>query len=291
MLAPAMNRQMWAHPATARNLTQLKADGCHTIGPGSGDQACGETGEGRMSEALEIVAATAAMFSSDKLSGRHIVITAGPTFESIDPVRGITNHSSGKMGFEIARAAERAGARVTLVAGPCDLDTPAGVERIDVRSAIDMHDAVHAVLDAHGADIFVGVAAVADYRPVDVADQKIKKNADSMTIELVRNPDIIASVSARSSRPFMVGFAAETNDVIANARRKLVAKGLDMVCANQVGTATGGFGRDDNALSLVERSGVTDLSLAPKADIAHALMDIVAQRLDNPDHHETENSA
>jgi len=303
VLAPSMNRVMWSAPATQRNRQRLLDDGHFLVGPDSGDQACGETGAGRMSEPLEIVAAVADLLGGDRtrlnqagampagvhtesgatsalgesaLHGQHVVITAGPTFESIDPVRGITNHSSGKMGFAIAAASAAAGAKVTLIAGPVALPTPTGIERVDVQSAEDMFNAVHARID--NADIFIAVAAVADYRPATVAEQKIKKHADTLTIELVKNPDIVASVAALTDRPYVVGFAAETNDVIVNAKRKLVAKRLDLVCANRVGAATGGFQSDDNALTLIDRNGTEELPFGTKHTLAQRLISAIAQR-------------
>ena len=275
-LAPAMNRLMWSAPATVRNTQRLIDDGRILIGPGSGDQACGETGAGRMSDPLEIVDAVVNLFKTGELAGQHVMITAGPTFESIDPVRGITNHSSGKMGFALAEAAVNAGARVTLVAGPVSLSTPDGVNRIDVQSASDMHAAVHEAID--DVSIFIAVAAVADYRPATVAEQKIKKHADTLTLELVKNPDIVASVAALSNRPFVVGFAAETNDVAANAKRKLIGKRLDLVCANQVGAATGGFAADDNALTLIDRNGIEELPFGSKQRLARSLVSAIARR-------------
>lgn len=276
VLAPAMNRLMWSAPATVRNTQTLINDGRLLVGPGSGDQACGETGAGRMSDPLEIVDAVAGIFKTGELAGEHVMITAGPTFEAIDPVRGITNHSSGKMGFAIAEAALNAGARVTLIAGPVALATPDGAQRVDVQSASDMHDAVHDAIE--DVSIFIAVAAVADYRPATVAEQKIKKHADTLTLELVKNPDIVASVAALNKRPFVVGFAAETNDVAANAKRKLMGKRLDLVCANHVGTSTGGFASDDNALTLIDRNGVEELPFGSKHRLARSLMSAIAQR-------------
>jgi len=289
LLAPSMNRLMWSAPATQRNRQRLIDDGHLLVGPDSGDQACGETGAGRMSEPLDIVDAVAAALDGEQpkvdkaaasgdasLRGQHVMITAGPTFESIDPVRGITNHSSGKMGFAIAAAASAAGARVTLVAGPVALATPDGVDRVDVQSAEDMYNAVHQRIG--DVNIFVGVAAVADYRPATVAEQKIKKQADTLTLELIKNPDIIASVASLPDRPYVVGFAAETNDVVANAKRKLVAKRLDLVCANRVGAATGGFASDDNALTLIDRNGTEELPFGTKHRLAGSLIEAIAQR-------------
>lgn len=282
LLAPAMNRIMWSDVATVRNVDRLRADGKLFIGPGSGDQACGETGAGRMSDPDDIVAQLVESIGNlgpgARLNGRHIMITAGPTWEALDPVRGLTNHSSGKMGYAIAAAAHAAGGRVTLVSGPCNLVAPNGVQRIDVESAQSMYDAVHQRIS--DVDVFIGVAAVADYRPVEVAETKIKKNAESLSVDLVRNPDIVASVAALPRRPFTVGFAAETNDVEANARKKLMSKKLDLVCANRVGDNEGGFGADDNALTLIDRFDIERLPMGDKYRLAVKLIDSIADRLD-----------
>ncbi len=279
-IAPSMNRVMWSNVATQRNCQRLRDDGHILIGPDSGDQACGETGAGRMSEPLQIVEQMTELLrpaADDALANRHVMITAGPTWEALDPVRGITNHSSGKMGFAIAAAAAQSGARVTLVAGPCSLPTPAGVHRVDVQSAQSMHDAVHH--NIADVDVFIGVAAVADYRPVEVAQQKIKKKGQTMTLELVRNPDIVASVAALERRPFTVGFAAETNDVEANARKKLMAKKIDLICANRVGASRGGFGTDENALTLIDHFNSEQLAMGDKRRLARQLVDSIAERL------------
>ena len=261
VLAPAMNQQMWQHPATQRNLMSVTERGVRVIGPGAGDQACGETGPGRMTEPEEIATSLAGPAQPRMLDGVEVLITAGPTWEAVDPVRGITNHSSGKMGYAMAKAALDFGARVTLVSGPVGLETPRGARRIDVQSARQMMDAVAA--KAPQADIFIAVAAVADYRPAAVAEQKVKKKRERMTLELVRNPDILASVAAMQEGPFSVGFAAETENTIANARQKLIAKGIDVIAANQVsdsdfssGGAFGGgvFGSDENAVTLLYRN-------------------------------------
>jgi len=281
VVAPAMNRVMWSNRVTQRNVDTLRADGKHIVGPDSGDQACGETGAGRMTDPEQIIDAVLAVKGAnfaDPLRGRHVMVTAGPTWEALDPVRGITNHSSGKMGFAIARAAAEAGARVTLIAGPCTLHAADGVERVDIVSAEDMYEAVHAKIDS--VDVFIGVAAVADYRPRNVADQKIKKNEDQMVLDLVRNRDIVASVATLADGPYTVGFAAETNDVIANARKKLMAKNLDLVCANTVGGEEGGFGSDKNALTLIDRTGVEELPMGDKLRLARQLVHSVTERLD-----------
>ncbi len=277
LVAPAMNREMWAHPATQRNVAQLRADGATVLGPGVGDQACGETGDGRMLEATELRDELTAFFQPKLLVGRRVLITAGPTFEAIDPVRGISNHSSGKMGFAIARAAAEAGASVTLVAGPVHLDTPRGVRRINVQSAQQMLDAVLPLAAQH--QVFIATAAVADWRPVNAAEQKIKKGSGAVpALQLVENPDILATVARlpEGQRPWCVGFAAESQDVAQHARIKLHKKGVPLVVGN-LGPAT--FGRDDNTLVLVEAGGDTELPRADKLTLARQLMQHIAQRL------------
>lgn len=276
LLAPAMNREMWAHPATQRNVAQLKADGTTILGPGNGDQACGEIGDGRMLEADELVAELTAFFVPKNLRGQRLLITAGPTFEPIDPVRGITNLSSGKMGFAIARAAQEAGAEVTLVAGPVHLPTPRGVRRIDVQTAQQMYDAV--VPQAAQHSVFVATAAVADWRPASLSDQKIKKNGNKVapTFELTENPDILAAVAKLPKRPYCVGFAAESHDLLKHAREKLERKNVPLVVGN-LGPAT--FGRDDNQLILVDAQGHRELPRADKLSLARALVNEIAQRL------------
>ena len=280
MLAPAMNREMWAHPATQRNVAQLKADGAHVLDVGQGDQACGETGDGRMLEADEITEELRAFWTPKVLAGRQVLITAGPTYEAIDPVRGITNLSSGKMGFAMARAAQHAGAKVTLVAGPVSLPTPRGVLRIDVRSALQMHDAVkHAVEDAN---VFIAAAAVADWRPASAAEQKIKKDGSGDTPELqfVENPDILATVAksprAQSGELYCVGFAAESHDLLAHATAKRARKGVPLLVGN-IGPST--FGQDDNALLLVDAQGAKELPRNSKTQLAHDLIQDIASRL------------
>ena len=275
-VAPAMNRQMWDNPATQRNVFGLKQMAIHVFGPGSGDQACGETGAGRMLEPLELVERTTALFATGALVGRTVLVTAGPTWEAIDPVRGITNRSSGKMGYAVAEAAMEAGARVILVSGPTALAAPERVEIIRVTSAREMYDAVHARIAQ--ADIFIGVAAVADYRPRETTARKIKKDGETLTVELVRNPDILASVAALEHPPFTCGFAAETDDLEAHARAKLENKGLDLVAANLVGDDHG-FDRDDNALTLVDRHGRVDLERQPKTRLARKLIQYIAERM------------
>ena len=281
LLAPAMNREMWSHPATQRNAAQVVADGALLLGPGRGAQACGETGDGRMLEPEELLADLVACFQPKVLAGRRVLVTAGPTFEALDPVRGLTNRSSGKMGFAIARAAAEAGAQVQLVAGPVHLATPRGVARTDVTSARQMHEAVQAAL-AEGVrtDVFVATAAVADWRPAEVASQKIKKDGSGRVpaFEMTENPDILAAVARHDSarRPYCVGFAAESHDVVAHARAKRLRKGVPLIVAND-GPAT--FGQDDNALVLVDEAGEKPLPRADKLSLARALVAEIARRL------------
>jgi phosphopantothenoylcysteine decarboxylase/phosphopantothenate--cysteine ligase len=280
IVAPAMNREMWNNPATQRNVAQLKADGVHVLDVGQGDQACGETGDGRMLEAEEILEDLEAFFAPKTMVGQHVLVTAGPTYEAIDPVRGITNLSSGKMGFSIARAARMAGAQVTLVAGPVHLPTPRGVQRIDVRSARQMLDAVQAQVDQ--ASVFVATAAVADWRADTQADQKIKKDGSGQTpaLKFVENPDILATVAqsarAQSGALFCVGFAAESHDLLAHATAKRVRKGVPLLVGN-IGPAT--FGQDDNALLLVDETGARELPHASKQALAQQLIADIAARL------------
>lgn len=274
-VAPAMNRVMWTNAATQANVAILRQRGVAVFGPGAGEQACGETGEGRMREPIELVADLAATINDavtpKRLAGRRVLVSAGPTFEDIDPVRFVGNRSSGRMGFAVAEAAARAGADVTLVAGPVKLATPAGVRRIDVRSAAEMHAAVLSALPGH--DAYVGAAAVADYRPVEVAGQKIKKGAGPMTLVLERTADVLADVALHARRPRCVmGFAAETNDVEAYARGKLAAKKLDAIAANRVGVPGCGFDADENALTLYWNGGEKAFATARKADIAEGLV-------------------
>jgi phosphopantothenoylcysteine decarboxylase/phosphopantothenate--cysteine ligase len=281
LLAPAMNREMWAHPATQRNVAQVQADGALLLGPAAGEQACGEVGEGRMLEPAELRDAMIAFFQPKLLAGKTWLITAGPTFEAIDPVRGITNHSSGKMGFAIARAAAEAGAQVTLVAGPVHLPTPAGVRRINVQSAQQMFDAVLPLAPQN--DVFVATAAVADWRPAHITTHKIKKegNKPVPSFELVENPDILATVARlpEPDRPWCVGFAAESHDLLKHARQKLERKRVPLIVGN-LGPAT--FGRDDNALVLVDAQGQRELPRADKLSLARALVAEVASRLASP---------
>ena len=282
LLAPAMNREMWAHPATQRNLATVAADGALLLGTGHGEQACGEYGDGRMLEPQEIFADLVAFFQPKLLQGRKVLITAGPTFEPLDPVRGLTNRSSGKMGFALAQAAREAGAQVTLVAGPVHLPTPRGVQRTDVQTAQQMHDAV--LPEAPGHDVFIATAAVADWRADAVADHKIKKGPQGApTIRFAENPDVLAAVAALPAPPYCVGFAAETQNLAAHARGKLERKRVALVVGN-LGPAT--FGQDDNALLLVDAHGERPLpadgSRADKLTLARALVAEIAQRLPAP---------
>jgi phosphopantothenoylcysteine decarboxylase/phosphopantothenate--cysteine ligase len=280
LLAPAMNREMWAHPATQRNVQQLKADGTVVLDVGQGDQACGEVGDGRMLEPEEIVEDLIAHFQPQRLQGRTVLVTAGPTYEALDPVRGITNLSSGKMGFAIARAAREAGAQVVLVAGPVSLPTPRGVRRVDVRSALQMQAAVQAQVSQ--ADVFVATAAVADWRPAQASDEKIKKDGSGQTpvLHFTENPDILAGVAsserAQSGQLFCVGFAAESHDLLRNAQAKRERKGVPLLAGN-IGPAT--FGQDDNALLLIDAQGTLELPHAPKLALARQLIEQIAQRL------------
>ncbi len=282
-IAPAMNAGMWDSPATQRNLRQLQADGVQVFGPASGSQACGEVGEGRLLEPVELVDRCAALLGGEPnvgaLAGRKVLMTAGPTFEDLDPVRYLGNRSSGRMGYAVAQAAREAGAEVLLISGPVALADPPGVTVRRVRSALDMHRAVQDAVA--GMDVFIGTAAVADYRPAQPAGQKIKKTRESLTVELVRNPDILAEVAARADRPFTVGFAAETDDVLGYARRKLEEKRLDLIAANTVGAGQG-FEVDDNALTLLWPGGQRELPRASKAALARDLIAVIAQRLHAP---------
>lgn len=285
-IAPAMNQQMWAHPATRENADRLAARGVEILGPGTGDQACGDVGPGRMLEPADIVDALSAG-QTPRLAGRRVLITAGPTFEDIDPVRFIGNRSSGKMGFAMAEAARDAGARVTLVAGPTALGTPPGVERVDVRSAAGMHKAVFDRVAA--CDVFIGVAAVADYTPARPAGAKLKKGLPKQRVDLVATADIVAEVAALERKPYTVGFAAETNDVGEYARGKLLRKGLDMIAANRVGAAGAGFAGDDNEIFLLVRDpsgdglaedGERRLGSGSKRALARRIMAEIADRIE-----------
>jgi phosphopantothenoylcysteine decarboxylase/phosphopantothenate--cysteine ligase len=280
LIAPAMNREMWAHPATQRNMAQLAADGATILGVGSGFQACGETGDGRMLEPQELLEDLVAFLQPKRLAGRKVVITAGPTFEALDPIRGLTNHSSGKMGFAIARAAREAGAEVVLVAGPVGVPTPRGVRRIDVKSARDMLAATEA--ETPRADVFIAAAAVADWRPATEADRKIKKDGSGAApvLAFTENPDILATVAAspraKSGALFCVGFAAESHDLVKHAKAKRERKGIPLLVGN-IGPLT--FGQDDNQMLLVDVDGATELPRASKIECARRLVAEIARRL------------
>ncbi|MEX1222452.1 MAG: bifunctional phosphopantothenoylcysteine decarboxylase/phosphopantothenate--cysteine ligase CoaBC [Idiomarina sp.] len=286
-IAPAMNQQMWAAPAVSANLALLQQRGVAVFGPGSGSQACGDIGAGRMLEPLELVQQLAELLTTTPalLSGKHLLITAGPTREAIDPVRYLSNDSSGKMGFALAAQAAAMGARVTLVAGPCSLPTPAGVDRIDVVSTKDMHQAVMRQVAA--ADIFIGCAAVADYRPAEVASEKLKKQQhNEFTLQLVRNPDILAEVAALENPPITIGFAAETNNVEGYAVDKLKRKQLTMIAANDVSDKTIGFNSDNNAVTLYWQDSRQQLqqhafTSMPKVQLAQAMLARIAEHLPN----------
>ncbi len=274
-VSPAMNQQMWQNIATQQNMQTLADRGTLILGPDSGEQACGEIGMGRMLQPTDIAQQLGEHFETGTLSGQRVMITAGPTWEALDPVRGITNHSSGLMGYALARAASDAGASVTLISGPTNLDKPERVHSVDVVSALDMRDAVFKDID--NQDIFIGVAAVADYRPVESSEQKIKKNADEMTIKMIKNPDILAEVASHSNRPFCVGFAAETNDVASYARGKLERKKLDMIAANHVGGTETGFGSPNNAITLITTEQVIELPKQNKYALARNLISEIAK--------------
>jgi phosphopantothenoylcysteine decarboxylase / phosphopantothenate---cysteine ligase len=277
-VAPAMNHIMWSNAATRANIATLTQRGVQVFGPGEGDQACGETGPGRMLEPLDLAERLSALLlpAGGALTGRRVLITAGPTRERIDPVRFISNRSSGKMGFAVAQAAREAGASVVLVAGPVSLPTPAGVTRVDVETAADMLAAV--LRELPGTDLFISTAAVADYRPARPAQQKIKKTTESLDLAMERTADVLATVSARAERPFVVGFAAETESVEQNARTKLMKKNLDMIAANEVGHEKA-FETDDNQLIVLSRSARHELPRADKLTLARGLIALVAQEL------------
>ena len=280
LLAPAMNREMWAHPATQRNFAQAAADGAQVLDVGQGEQACGECGDGRMLEPEELIQDIAASLVPKRLAGHKVLITAGPTFEALDPVRGLTNHSSGKMGFAIAAAARAAGAQVPLVAGPVHLPTPRGVQRINVQSARDMLAAVQSALE--DVSIFIAAAAVADWRPADFSTKKIKKDGSGAvpSLAFVENPDILATVAnsdrAQQGQLYCVGFAAESDNLLAHASAKRVRKNVPLLVGN-IGPAT--FGQDDNTLLLIDAHGSSALPRASKAQLGHALIAEIARRL------------
>ena len=277
LVAPAMNRQMWEHPATQRNVRQLADDGVTLFGPAAGEQACGEVGLGRMLEPEELCEAVIGFFQPKLLAGRRVVMTAGPTFEPIDPVRGITNSSSGKMAYGLARACAQAGAEVVLVSGPVALPVPAGARRVSVKSALEMREAVLAALP--GSDVFIGVAAVADYRPANAAEHKIKKSGAELAITLTPNPDILAEVAGLPNPPFCVGFAAESQNLDQYAEGKRKAKQLPLVVGNLV---QDGLGGDDNQVVLFDAAGRHPLPKAPKPEVARAIVAHLAGLLPKP---------
>jgi phosphopantothenoylcysteine decarboxylase/phosphopantothenate--cysteine ligase len=290
ILVPAMNRAMWANPALQENRALLEGRGIRFLGPVEGEQACGEEGVGRMMEPIDIVSAVfeePARLASQSLKGLTAIITAGPTREPIDPVRYITNRSSGKMGFALAAAAQAAGAKVVLVSGPVFVATPPGVERIDVETAEEMYASVHERVE--DADLFVACAAVSDYKPESEAGEKLKRTEATLNLELVRSPDTLASVAKLQNGPFTVGFAAETQDVAENARKKLVRKGLDMIAANKVGRDCG-FDQETNSLMVFWGDGDAELEQASKSVVAERLIQLIAERYHaaNSEQHSTQ---
>ena len=280
-IAPAMNQAMWANASTQGNVAALRERGLSFMGPDEGLQACGETGAGRLMDVDEIVRRTADLFANGLLAGRHVVITAGPTREAIDPVRYISNHSSGKQGYSLAEAALEAGASVTLISGPTNLVPPERARVVPVTSALEMYDA--AMHHAAEADVFIGVAAVADYRPATMSEQKIKKGEASsnrsMTLELIENPDIIASVASANNNLFTVGFAAETENLLAYARRKLEEKGLNMIVANNVADTSIGFNSDDNRTTVLWPGGESELPMMSKRNVSAKVISLLAERI------------
>ncbi len=280
-LAPAMNQGMWRNQATQTNLDLLIERKIHIFGPADGGQACGDIGPGRMLEPLQLVDATASLFATGSLAGKTLVITAGPTREAIDPVRYLSNHSSGKMGYALAEAAAEAGAKTILISGPTQLKTPPRVQRIDVTSAQQMFDASMAAADS--CDVFIAAAAVADYRPAQAAPQKLKKGADeSITLTLVKNPDIVANVAALPKRPFTVGFAAESENLLDYGRAKLVHKKLDLVIANNISDSRIGFNSDDNAVTVIDEHSSHELSQRSKQQLARELIALIARKVTAP---------
>jgi len=275
-VAPAMNREMWVDEATQSNIKTLSSRGIHLFGPGDGEQACGEFGPGRMLEPLEITEHCAGLFETGSLCDKSVIITAGPTQEAIDPVRFFSNHSSGKMGFAMAQAAVEAGANVTLISGPVNLDTPEHVNRINVVSALEMFDA--AMTEINHCDIFIGAAAVADYRCEKISSKKMAKEVGGVSIQLIPTPDILKEVSENTSQTFIAGFAAQTDNLIENAREKLLRKKIDLIAANIVGNSETGFGGDENALTVLWKGGQKEFPLASKNKIARDLIDLIAER-------------
>ncbi len=277
-IAPAMNQGMWHNQATQTNLDILIKRKIHIFGPAEGGQACGDVGPGRMLEPLQLVDAAASLFASGSLAGKKVVITAGPTREALDPVRYLSNYSSGKMGYALAQAAAEAGAETILISGPTQLAIPPRVQRIDVISAGEMHAASLAA--AQGCDLFIAAAAVADYRPAQIATQKIKKgDADMLTLTLVKNPDIVASIAALTPKPFTIGFAAESENLLEYARSKLERKNLDLVVANNISDSSIGFNSDDNAVTIVEKTNATEISQRSKQQLARELIALFAQKI------------
>ena len=279
-IAPAMNQQMWHAEVTQENIQKLANRKIHIWGPAQGEQACGDVGFGRLIEVPELVEHICSLYQEKTLANQHWVITAGPTREAIDPVRYISNHSSGKMGYAIAQAAVNAGAKVTLISGPVNIAEPTSVDLINVTSAEQMHQ--QAMTQSKNADVFVACAAVADYRVAEIAEQKIKKTADNqhMQINLVKNPDIVADVAAQTNKPFTVGFAAETQDVEQYALDKLKRKNLDLIAANNVAISGQGFNSDNNALTVFSATNQQEISLMNKSDVANKLVAIIAEQLD-----------
>jgi len=278
-IAPAMNQGMWRNASTQANVGVLKERKVHIFGPAAGEQACGDIGPGRMLEALELVDAVAGLFVRGHLAGKKIVITAGPTREAIDPVRYISNHSSGKMGYALAQAAVEAGAQTVLISGPTQLIAPERVTFIAVTTADDMLAA--SLQEAQGCDVFIAAAAVADYRPANISVHKIKKTADveTMLLELVKNPDIVATIAALEQKPFTVGFAAESENLIAYAQQKLARKNLDLIIANNIAEAGIGFNSDDNAVIVIEKAQQQELTQRSKQQLARDLITIIAQKI------------
>ncbi len=274
LIAPAMNQQMWRDTATLKNIQRLTENGLTLVGPVDGEQACGDIGPGRMEQPQVIAARAAALFDNGLLQGKRVLITAGPTREALDPVRYISNHSSGKMGYALAQAAADAGALTTLVSGPVNLETPAHVNRIDVQSATEMLH--HCLQLCSDSDIFIACAAVADYRPADIQTRKIKKGPEQISLKLIRNPDIVSTVADTDPRPFTVGFAAETNDVLSYAREKMQRKGLDMIVANDVSTTDIGFNADENEVTVIWPGGEQTLPQAAKTTIARQIITLIA---------------
>lgn len=280
-LAPAMNQAMWLNNATQANLAILKNRGLHLFGPAEGSQACGEVGPGRMLEAGQLAQLSAKLFVTGSLAGKRVVITAGPTREAIDPVRFLSNHSSGKMGYALATAAVEAGASTLLISGPCHLTPPERVELVSVTSAMQMYEA--AIEAASGSHVFIAAAAVADYRPKEVATQKMKKQSGgTLTLELIKNPDIVAAVAQLSPKPYVVGFAAETESLLENAQIKLNSKNMDLIVANDVGNPAIGFNSDDNCVTLLDTAGATVFDQRSKAQLARDIIADIAQRLTTP---------